>query len=95
VRRRHAWRQDHTLEEQALAANGPSPSTAGTAGWSTFVTGRLGRAGLTTGELHLVKAGHALSDDAAVLCLDWYGEHGRERITSSGADLGRAGGLRP
>lgn len=34
--------------------------------------------------------GHALGDDATVLCLDWYGGHGRERTTAQGADLTRA-----
>jgi serine phosphatase RsbU (regulator of sigma subunit) len=34
--------------------------------------------------------GHALSDDATVLCLDWYGGHGGDRVTSAGADLPRA-----
>ncbi|GAA2720482.1 PP2C family protein-serine/threonine phosphatase [Cellulomonas aerilata] len=34
--------------------------------------------------------GHALSDDATVLCLDWYGGHGDDRTTSGGADVGRA-----
>ncbi len=32
----------------------------------------------------LAATGHALSDDATVLCLDWYGGHGRERTTSAG-----------
>ena len=34
--------------------------------------------------------GHALSDDATVLCLDWYGGHGQERTTEGGADVMRA-----
>jgi len=33
---------------------------------------------------------HALSDDATVLCLDWHGNHGRERVTDHGAEQGRA-----
>ena len=32
----------------------------------------------------------ALSDDATVLCLDWHGNHGRERVTDHGAEQGRA-----
>jgi serine phosphatase RsbU (regulator of sigma subunit) len=32
----------------------------------------------------------SLSDDATVLCLDWYGGHGRGRTTDSGADVSRA-----
>lgn len=38
----------------------------------------------------LEATGHALGDDATVLCLDWYGGHGRDRSASGGADLGRA-----
>ena len=40
----------------------------------------------------LAATGHALSDDATTLCLDWYGGHGRPRSTSAGTDLGRASG---
>jgi serine phosphatase RsbU (regulator of sigma subunit) len=32
----------------------------------------------------------ALSDDATVLCLDWYGDHGQPRDTAEGADISRA-----
>ena len=32
----------------------------------------------------------ALSDDATVLCLDWHGDHGRDRVTRHGAEQGRA-----
>ncbi len=35
-------------------------------------------------------AGHALSDDATVLCLDWHGNHDQERSVVSGADPDRA-----
>lgn len=38
----------------------------------------------------LAATGHALSDDATVLCLDWYGEHGQDRSTTEGADVVRA-----
>jgi serine phosphatase RsbU (regulator of sigma subunit) len=38
----------------------------------------------------LAATGHALSDDATVLCLDWYGRHGQHRTASQGADAGRA-----
>ena len=38
----------------------------------------------------LEATGHALSDDATVLCLDWYGAHGQDRTTAEGADLMRA-----
>ena len=38
----------------------------------------------------LEATGHALSDDATVLCLDWYGGHGQDRSTAAGADLMRA-----
>jgi serine phosphatase RsbU (regulator of sigma subunit) len=31
-------------------------------------------------------AGHALADDATVLCLDWHGGHERERHQGTGAD---------
>ena len=40
----------------------------------------------------LAATGHALSDDATVLCLDWYGGHGRERSTGSGSDASLASG---
>jgi serine phosphatase RsbU (regulator of sigma subunit) len=38
----------------------------------------------------LLATGHALSDDATVLCLDWHGGHGDERNAFSGADQSRA-----
>ena len=38
----------------------------------------------------LAATGHALSDDATVLCLDWYAGHGRDRRTAAGADVARA-----
>jgi serine phosphatase RsbU (regulator of sigma subunit) len=38
----------------------------------------------------LEATGHALGDDATVLCLDWHGRHDRERSAASGADPGRA-----
>jgi serine phosphatase RsbU (regulator of sigma subunit) len=38
----------------------------------------------------LEAAGHDLSDDATVLCLDWHGEHDLARKTASGADIERA-----
>ena len=38
----------------------------------------------------LEATGHALSDDATVLCLDWHGGHGENRDTFAGADLMRA-----
>ncbi|HEX6248486.1 MAG TPA: PP2C family protein-serine/threonine phosphatase [Nocardioidaceae bacterium] len=38
----------------------------------------------------LEATGHALSDDATVMCLDWYGHHGRDRASVSGADRSRA-----
>ena len=56
----------------------------------------------TTLELHpreLVRAladralkatGHALSDDATVLCIDWHGRHDLQRTSSTGADQARA-----
>jgi serine phosphatase RsbU (regulator of sigma subunit) len=34
--------------------------------------------------------GHALHDDATVLCLDWHGGHGSDRASLYGADPGRA-----
>jgi serine phosphatase RsbU (regulator of sigma subunit) len=37
----------------------------------------------------LAVAGGDLSDDATVLCLDWYGGHGRDRISQHGADPAR------
>jgi serine phosphatase RsbU (regulator of sigma subunit) len=38
----------------------------------------------------LAAAGHALSDDATVLCLDWHGGHDAERRAGTGADPVRA-----
>jgi serine phosphatase RsbU (regulator of sigma subunit) len=38
----------------------------------------------------LEATGHALSDDATLLCLDWHGQHGRDRDSAHGADAGRA-----
>ena len=38
----------------------------------------------------LAATGHALSDDATVMCLDWYGGHGRDRDSAQGADVTRA-----
>jgi hypothetical protein len=38
--------------------------------------------------------GQALGDDASVLCLDWYGGHGRARRTEQGADVDGASGPR-
>jgi serine phosphatase RsbU (regulator of sigma subunit) len=38
----------------------------------------------------LAAAGHALQDDATVLCLDWHGAHEGSRESVSGADPGRA-----
>jgi serine phosphatase RsbU (regulator of sigma subunit) len=35
----------------------------------------------------LEATGHALSDDATVLCLDWHGGHGQDRSTAAGADV--------
>ena len=35
----------------------------------------------------LEATGHALSDDATVLCLDWYGGHRQARSTTAGADV--------
>jgi serine phosphatase RsbU (regulator of sigma subunit) len=40
----------------------------------------------------LEATGHALTDDATVLCLDWYGGHGQNRSTAAGANVMRAGG---
>jgi serine phosphatase RsbU (regulator of sigma subunit) len=38
----------------------------------------------------LVAAGHALEDDATVMCLDWHGMHDEYRESASGADPLRA-----
>jgi serine phosphatase RsbU (regulator of sigma subunit) len=38
----------------------------------------------------LEATGHALSDDATVLCIDWLGEHGGSRRSVAGADQQRA-----
>ncbi len=38
----------------------------------------------------LAAAGHALQDDATVLCLDWHGMHDESRDSVSGADPSRA-----
>ncbi len=40
----------------------------------------------------LASTGHELSDDATVLCLDWYGGHGRDRDGAYGAEQSRASG---
>ncbi len=39
----------------------------------------------------LAATGGALHDDATVLCLDWYGEHGGDRDSRHGADRARPG----
>lgn len=41
-------------------------------------------------DLVLEATGHALSDDATVLCLDWHGGHGRDRDSEHGAEKARA-----
>ena len=38
----------------------------------------------------LVAAGHALADDATILCLDWHGDHADGRTPVAGADPERA-----
>ncbi len=38
----------------------------------------------------LAAAGHALKDDATVLCLDWHGQHDQSRDAVSGAEPARA-----
>jgi serine phosphatase RsbU (regulator of sigma subunit) len=38
----------------------------------------------------LAATGQDLSDDATVLCLDWYGGHGQDRDSTQGADVARA-----
>lgn len=38
----------------------------------------------------LAAAGHALQDDATLLCLDWHGSHHTDRVTVSGAEPSRA-----
>jgi serine phosphatase RsbU (regulator of sigma subunit) len=38
----------------------------------------------------LAAAGHALQDDATVLCLDWHGSHEETRVSDAGADPSRA-----
>jgi serine phosphatase RsbU (regulator of sigma subunit) len=38
----------------------------------------------------LAAAGHALNDDATLLCLDWHGTHDTARDTASGAEPSRA-----
>jgi len=40
----------------------------------------------------LAATGGELVDDATVLCLDWHGDHGRDRETQHGAEQGRASG---
>jgi serine phosphatase RsbU (regulator of sigma subunit) len=41
----------------------------------------------------LAATGQALSDDATVLCLDWYGGHGQDRDSAEGADVSRSSSL--
>jgi serine phosphatase RsbU (regulator of sigma subunit) len=43
----------------------------------------------------LTAAGHALQDDATLLCLDWHGMHEESRRTVSGAEQGRASDALP
>jgi serine phosphatase RsbU (regulator of sigma subunit) len=43
-------------------------------------------------DLVIAASGASLADDATLLVLDWHGDHGQGRQTSSGADAGRAGG---
>lgn len=38
----------------------------------------------------IAAAGRALSDDATVVCLDWYGDPGQDRHSTEGADVARA-----
>jgi serine phosphatase RsbU (regulator of sigma subunit) len=38
----------------------------------------------------LRETGQKLNDDATVLCVDWHGEHGRDRSSRHGAEPGRA-----
>ena len=38
----------------------------------------------------LEETGNELNDDATVLCLDWHGEHGRDRNSHHGAEQKRA-----
>jgi serine phosphatase RsbU (regulator of sigma subunit) len=38
----------------------------------------------------LAAAGHALQDDATLLCLDWHGSHHEDRVVVSGAEPSRA-----
>lgn len=64
----------------------------------------IGRALVETRDLHpreavraladrvLAATGGELVDDATVLCLDWHGDHGRDRETQHGAEQGRASG---
>lgn len=42
------------------------------------------------GDAVLSVAGPTLTDDASLLVLDWYGDHGTQRTTHNGADLTRA-----
>jgi hypothetical protein len=42
------------------------------------------------GDRVLAATGQVLSDDAAVLCLDWHGGHGRARESTYGAQQDRA-----
>jgi serine phosphatase RsbU (regulator of sigma subunit) len=41
-------------------------------------------------DLVLAATDNALQDDATVLCLDWHGEHGRDRDSVHGSDQGRS-----
>lgn len=43
----------------------------------------------TLADAVLAATGGALHDDATVLCLDWHGEHGRDRDSRHGADRAR------
>jgi serine phosphatase RsbU (regulator of sigma subunit) len=46
-------------------------------------------------DLVLEASGNGLSDDATVLCVDWHGQHGRDRESQHGAEQGRASARLP
>ena len=74
---------DGMLERNAAAIDMPAAIVA-----SASLHPREATAALADSVLEAT--GHALSDDATVLCLDWYGGHGKDRTTDAGVDVGRA-----
>jgi serine phosphatase RsbU (regulator of sigma subunit) len=74
---------DDMLERNAAALDLPAQITATRSLHPREATRALADAVLSV-------SGPALADDATLLVLDWYGDHGRDRATVSGLDAARA-----